>query len=76
MRDTEYLYGELDMTEIRELAYIQALLRKNNYARELIDQLLEVPYLDRDNLRIKEIGKAIKFNESLIQECYERKEDE
>jgi hypothetical protein len=62
------------MASIRELPYVQALYRKNIYAKELLEQLFQEPYAS-NNERINSISKAIKFNTQLIKECYERATD-
>ena len=74
MKSSEYLYGNIDMASIRELPYVQALHRKNLYAKELLELLFTEPYAI-NNDRINAISKAIKFNTQLIKECYERATD-
>ena len=74
MKSSEYLYGNINMADIRELSYVQALYRKNIYAKELLESLFQEPYA-KNNARINAVCKAIVFNMSLIKECYERTAD-
>jgi len=74
MKPSSYLYGDLDVTELRELPYVSALHKKNIYAKELLEALFKLPYSD-NNVRINDICKAIAFNEVLIKECFVRATD-
>lgn len=71
MRDSQYLYGEqFDGTVLRELSYASALYRKIFWSEELVSQLMEVPYTDRDMRRVNASLNAQKHCRSLIEECF------
>ena len=69
MRSIEYYCGkEFDSSCGRELSAEQWLHRKIIHATELHHQLAHVDYLDRDDLRISRIGKAIQLWRDMIDE--------
>lgn len=65
-----YYYGLTsdNVTHLRELTYENAIKYKIHSAKELLKDLLQVHYMSRDNTRITAIYKAIKFNQSLLEE--------
>lgn len=64
---TEYLY-DCKPSEFSQLSYTEALKFKRDMAKQLILELMQVHYIDRDDQRIKAVFSAIKFNQSLIDE--------
>jgi hypothetical protein len=70
MKDCYYLYGS-DLKELKDMKYIDALERKIELAEELIKNLLEVDYMNRDMQRVNDALKAIDFNKNLIKEATE-----
>jgi len=50
------------------MKYIDALHYKINKAKELLNLLVDVSYLERDNARLNDVLKAIQYNEELIEE--------
>lgn len=67
MKASVYLYGT-EPTAWVDLPYIQAVEKKIQLGYELLDELLHEHYKDRDDYRITEVRRAIKFNEELIRE--------
>ena len=65
-----YYYGLTpdNVTLLSELTYENAIKYKIHFAKELLKDLLQVDYMSRDNTRITAIYKAIKFNQSLLEE--------
>ena len=71
MKSSELLYGRYyDREFVQENLSIH--YRKILWAQNLIDELQEEPIEKRDFQRINECIKAIKFNESLIAEAFDR----
>jgi len=67
MKTTQYLYG-VSPTEFSDLPYSIALQYKIGKASILIEELYEVSHPIRDDIRIHDIHKAIKFNAKLLEE--------
>ena len=67
MRTSEYYY-DIKGSSFKDLSYIDALVYKIDCAKELIHKLQEKPLHNRDNKRINDIVKAIRFNKELIEE--------
>ena len=67
MHTTEYLYG-IQSSEFANLPYTEAIRYKLDKAKILIYELVYHDYRTRDDLRILKIGKAIKFNNQLLEE--------
>jgi len=67
MKTTKYLYG-CDAKDFMHLPYAEALRYKIDKAKELLDSLLEINFMERDTHRVNDILKAIKFNEKLLEE--------
>ena len=67
MKNCNYLYG-VDKATWHHLVYDDALKLKNKLAKELLDSLYNVYYLDRDAQRINDVVRAISFNERLLGE--------
>ena len=65
-----YLYGmtKEDVVKLKDTAYEDALKYKIKMAKELNERLLIPEYMTRDNTRINDVQKAIKFNEMLLGE--------
>lgn len=77
MKKSEYYYGKsYSAKTLRTLSYTSALLRKNIWAKELLEELIEVNYMDRDNLRINKVSGAIEDNCKLYNECYGKEIEE
>jgi len=71
VKDSTYLYGDnFDSVVLRDLNYVSALRRKILWSKELIDELLEVSYTERDMRRVNDSLKAQKYCNALIDECY------
>jgi hypothetical protein len=69
MKSIVYYCGEdFEASCGRELSAEQWLHRKIIHATELHHQLAHVDYLDRDDLRISRIGKAIQLWRDMIDE--------
>lgn len=67
MKSTEYLYG-VAAQEFSQLSYIEALHYRIKSAQALVTELLIPPYTERDQVRLTDALKAIKFNEDLLKE--------
>lgn len=65
-----YYYGctKEQIIALADMPYKQALHTKINYARELLHRLLNIPFMEQDTTRCNDVAKAIKFNESLLDE--------
>ena len=66
-KSTYYLY-DLDPKVLINLFYVEAINLKIDSAKKLIKVLFEPSYMDRDNTRINDVNKAIKFNQALLEE--------
>lgn len=67
-QSTQYLY-DLDPKALINMTYPEAIKLKIDSARRLLKHTLLVPhYTQRDTSRINAVYKAIKFNESLLDE--------
>ena len=66
-KSTYYLY-DLDPKLLSNLSYVEAINLKIDSAKKLIKVLFEPSYMDRDNTRINDVNKAIKFNQALLEE--------
>lgn len=65
---TMYLYN-IDPKQLIDMSYLEAIKFKIVSARALLKDHLLVPhYMSRDTKRINAVYKAIKFNESLLDE--------
>lgn len=65
---TIYLYN-IDPKQLIDMSYLEAIKFKIVSARALLKDNLLVPhYMSRDTKRINAVYKAIKFNESLLEE--------
>jgi hypothetical protein len=67
MKTCYYLYDS-DLTELKNMKYIDALKYKIGLARNVIYDLNCAHYMKRDSIRINDCLSAIKFNETLIKE--------
>ena len=65
-----YYYGfdDTSLQTLKDMKYEQAINYKITAAKSLLERLLTVDYLNRDNTRINDITKAVKFNQSLLEE--------
>lgn len=65
-----YYYGfdETSVQRLKEMKYEQAISYKILAAKALLHRLLDVHMTQRDNARISDVYKAIKFNEELLEE--------
>lgn len=65
-----YLYGYTPETikNIKTMPYEDALKDKIHMAMELNKRLFVPDFMNRDNTRINDIQKAIKFNTQLLKE--------
>lgn len=70
MTQYEYLYNTTkeEMQEFNKLLYSEALNLKIQKAKQLLANLYEPHYLDRDIARINSVVKAIEFNIKLLDE--------
>ena len=66
-KSTYYLY-DLDPKLLVNLSYVEAINLKIDSAKKLIKVLFEPNFMDRDNTRINDVYKAIKFNQALLEE--------
>ena len=66
-KSTYYLY-DLDPKILINLAYVEAINLKIDSAKKLIKVLFELNFMNRDNTRINDVNKAIKFNQALLEE--------
>lgn len=66
-KSTYYLY-DLDPKTLINLSYVEAINLKIDSAKKLIKVLFEPSYMERDNTRINDVNKAIKFNQALLEE--------
>lgn len=66
-KSTYYLY-DLEPKLLINLSYVEAINLKIDSAKKLIKVLFEPSYMDRDNTRINDVNKAIKFNQALLEE--------
>ena len=66
-KSTYYLY-DLDPKLLINLSYVEAINLKIDSAKKLIKVLFEPSYMDRNNPRINDVNKAIKFNQALLEE--------
>ena len=66
-KSTYYLY-DLDPKLLINLSYVEAINLKIDSAKKLIRVLFEPSYMYRDNARINDVYKAIKFNQALLEE--------
>ena len=65
-----YLYGVAPkrMTELADLPYKQALLTKVNLGKQLMHELMSMPFMEQDTQRSNKVANAIKFNQELLAE--------
>ena len=66
-KSTYYLY-DLDPKLLVNLSYVEAINLKIDSAKKLIKVLFEQSFMDRDNSRINDVYKSIKFNQALLEE--------
>ena len=66
-KSTYYLY-DLDPKLLINLSYVEAINLKIDSAKKLIKVLFETSFMDRDNSRINDVYKSIKFNQALLEE--------
>ena len=66
-KSTYYLY-DLDPKLLINLSYVEAINLKIDSAKKLIKVLFEPNFMDRNNSRINDVYKAIKFNQALLEE--------
>ena len=66
-KSTYYLY-DLDPKLLINLSYVEAINLKIESAKKLIKVLFEPNFIDRNNTRINDVYKAIKFNQALLEE--------
>ena len=66
-KSTYYLY-DLDPKLLINLSYVEAINLKIDSAKKLIKVLFEPSFMDRDNSRINDVYKSIKFNQALLEE--------
>ena len=66
-KSTYYLY-DLDPKLLINLSYVEAINLKIDSAKKLIKVLFEPSFMDRNNTRINDVYKSIKFNQALLEE--------
>ena len=70
---TQYLYGiDVDPSSWFGMAYEDVLNRKIILADDRITELYKVPMMQRSSDNINDCLRAIKFNEELLKELYEK----
>lgn len=75
MKKSEYLYGKnYDYAYIRE--HLTGNYRRIEWAKELLEELNEVPLMERDLRRINDVLEAIKFNQRIINEAWYPERDQ
>ena len=65
-----YLYGftKEQITALSSQPYAEAIQIKIDAAKALNGRLMQPGFMNRDNTRINDVGKAIKFNKELLEE--------
>lgn len=63
-----YAFDLARVAALKGLPYEIAISLKISAAKSLLKVLLDVPLMSRDNTRINAVYKAIKFNQSLLEE--------
>lgn len=65
-----YYYGftKEQIIALADTSHKQALETKIEAGKELLNRLLSKHFMEQDTTRCNDVGKAIKFNESLIDE--------
>ncbi len=66
-KDSQYYYG-VSAHVFKTLDYEKAINYKIHLAKQLRGELVSVPFTDRDDVRLNDVMKAIKFNEQLLEE--------
>ena len=62
MQSNEYLYGvDAEVPEIPE----EVIVRRLEALNDNLSELMEVPYLGRDDMRVRKVQEAIKFWEEI-----------
>ena len=62
-----YLYN-IEAECFKDMSYCDAIQLKIDSAKKLLDELVAVNHYARDDTRVKDILKAIKFNKDLLLE--------
>ena len=71
MRTSEFLYGSsYDKEFVQE--HLNLFHRQIIWAKELIEELQTVHFMDRDTFRINKAIEAIKWNEAMIAQALEK----
>lgn len=68
MKTTEYLYGK-DISNFPDAK--EHYRAKIEASKLLLKELVNAPYEQRDEQRIRDVTQAIKFNERLLNEYFE-----
>ena len=66
VKDSKFLYGQKDLSILKNMSYLDALNQKIQWAKSLLYKLQEIDYKQRDFYRINAVANAIKFNEALL----------
>jgi len=66
-KTSKYLYG-VSAKAFKDLRYQDALIFKIRSAERLVKDLVKEHYMVRDEYRISDIQKAVKFNRALLAE--------
>ena len=75
MRSSEYYYGKYYNKEVVKF-HLAPFYLKILWAKDLIDDLMLEPIETRDFKRINDCMQAIKFNQRIIDEAFDRDEME
>ena len=67
MKSCKYLY-DCNGEDFAVMTYEDALLYKISCAKDLVSELSDVAFKDRDTKRINDVLKAIEFNKQLLKE--------
>ena len=63
-----YGYSKQSVELLANMPYREAILDKISSAKQLLDRLLNKPFLEQDTARINDVSNAIKFNQELWDE--------
>ena len=65
-----YYYGftKEQIVALADTPYKQALNIKIDFAKALLSRLVDRPFMNQDTFRCNDVAKAIKFNQSLLDE--------
>ena len=68
MKTFNHLYGDNDPRQLHQMNYLTALHTKILWSKQLIDDLQEIPMMERPMSRINDCLQSQSFNRALINE--------